>query len=72
MRWKTFDGFKNGDTRVSKYFALFPVDLEDGYTVWLESYWAVERFDTGSIAGTPVWLPILLSSTDPLLPTTPL
>lgn len=45
MRWKTDNGLKNGERRKSKYFALFPTALSDGYTVWLEWYWAEEEWE---------------------------
>jgi len=39
MKWRTKYGPNNGERRVQKTFALFPAELDDGYTVWLESYW---------------------------------
>jgi len=45
MRWKTDNGLKNGDRRKVKRFALFPIALDDGYTVWLEPYWAEEEWE---------------------------
>mgnify|MGYP000861225753 CR=1 FL=1 len=42
MRWKTPQGIQHGDRRTVWYFALFPTKLDDGYTVWLERYWAEE------------------------------
>ena len=47
MRWKT-DQPKSGNKQVVKYFALLPTELSDGYTVWLETYWAVEVWDDGT------------------------
>lgn len=39
MRWKTRYGPRHGERQERKSFALFPVELSDGYTVWLEHYW---------------------------------
>lgn len=47
MRWKTKSKNRSGDTRVVARFALLPTKLSDGYTVWLESYWAVETWWVG-------------------------
>jgi len=45
MKWKTPKGLKTGDKRQVQYFALFPTCLSDGYTVWLERYWAEESWE---------------------------
>lgn len=37
MKWRT-EGIAIGTQRVVKRFALWPVDLKDGYTVWLGFY----------------------------------
>lgn len=47
MRWKT-DKQKTGDRRVVKYFAFCPTELNDGHTVWLEHYYALETWDDGT------------------------
>ena len=50
MRWKT-EKTEDGTERVVRYFALFPKELDDGYTVWLETYYAKEiwyEFETDS------------------------
>lgn len=44
MRWKTKSKNRTGDTRVVARFALLPTQLNDGHTVWLESYWAVDTW----------------------------
>ena len=44
MRWKSWVGPKAGDIRAVKYFAIWPNKLDDGFTVWLESYWAQEEW----------------------------
>lgn len=38
MKWKTPDKIRHGDKQIRKYFAFTPTELDDGYTVWLESY----------------------------------
>ena len=42
MKWKTSHKNIHGDKTTRKYFALFPTELDDGYTVWLESYFSEE------------------------------
>jgi hypothetical protein len=44
MRWQTPKKIKNGEERIVRYFALFPTNLDDEYTVWLEYYYAVEQW----------------------------
>ena len=47
MRWKTSITLKSpvhGDRRVVKYYAILPTELDDGYTVWLETYYATEEW----------------------------
>lgn len=46
MRWKSWEGPKYGDKQTVKYFAFWPVRLDNGITVWLESYWAEEEWHT--------------------------
>lgn len=48
MKWKTADKIKSGDINYHQYFALWPTELSDGYTVWLERYWAKEVWDDGT------------------------
>lgn len=48
MRWKSWQGLKSGEKQIVKYFAIAPTKLDDGYTVWLETYWAVETWDDGT------------------------
>lgn len=48
MKWKSYQSPKSGEKRVQKYFALWPAKLNDGYTVWLQSYWATEIWDDGT------------------------
>ena len=45
MKWKTETGPEKGEERVVRYFAFWPTQLSNGYTVWLERYWAVERWE---------------------------
>lgn len=40
MKWKRFP---QHTLRIKLRFAYFPVDLDEGYTVWLEKYYSVER-----------------------------
>ena len=70
MRWKTEEN-KSGEKRVFKYFALVPTKLDDGYTVWLESYWAEEVWDDGTTStGFGYWKTISTSTKNPNLPDT--
>lgn len=45
MRWKTPPKTKQDTERVARYFAFFPTELDDGYTVWLEGYYAKECWE---------------------------
>jgi hypothetical protein len=47
MRWKT-EKTKSGEKRAVTYFAILPTKLDDGYTVWLEHYYALETWDDGT------------------------
>jgi aminopeptidase N len=70
MRWKT-NTLQNGNRRTVKYFALLPTDLDDGYTVWLESYWASEVWDDGTTStGFGYWKMKSTSLYHPDKPTT--
>lgn len=40
MKWKTI---VPGTIRIVQRFAWLPAKLSDGYTVWLERYYCVER-----------------------------
>lgn len=42
MKWKT-NLPKDGDTRIEKYYAFLPTVLTNGWTVWLEEYFAEEK-----------------------------
>lgn len=44
MKWKTPATPKREDTRTVQYFALLPVVTSDGFTVWLEFYYADEKW----------------------------
>jgi hypothetical protein len=56
MRWKSWQGPKSGEKQIVKYFAIAPTKLDDGYTVWLETYWAVETWDDGTTStGVGYW-----------------
>lgn len=65
MRWKT-EKIKSGNKRVVTYFAILPTELDDGYTVWLESYWALETWDDGTTSiGFGRWKTNRTSTTHP-------
>ena len=55
MRWKHTKDDRNfiqrGRTRHTKRFAWLPTKLDDGTTVWLESYWHTQRWDDGTTSG---------------------
>lgn len=46
MKWKSKTPPKTGDTRTFKAFALFPMELDNGTTVWLEWYFYTQRRQT--------------------------
>jgi hypothetical protein len=48
MKWKTETTPCSGEKRTVEYFALLPTKLDDGFTVWLQKYWAVETWDDGT------------------------
>lgn len=54
MRWKTEES-KPGDKRIVKYFAFLPTTLTDGWTVWLESYFAEEEYTYYTSEGNSKW-----------------
>lgn len=71
MRWKSWVGPTAGNKRTVKYFAIWPNKLDDGFTVWLESYYAVETWDDGTTStGFGYWKTIQTSSTHPQRPNT--
>lgn len=45
MHWKKKPLPEFKDRRISRLFALFPRTLDDGYTVWLETYFVEEVFE---------------------------
>lgn len=47
MKWKIPD---EGERRVSRGFALFPVITNDGYKVWLSWFWIAERYEHPIVA----------------------
>ena len=48
MKWKTVRKEpKEGDIRVKTKFALFPIEVNNGYTVWLETYDSVQEYRYG-------------------------
>ena len=70
MRWKT-EKNKSGEKRAVTYFAILPTKLDDGYTVWLESYWAEETWDDGTTStGLGYWKTNRTSTKNPNLPDT--
>jgi hypothetical protein len=71
MYWQSWQDPKPGETRVSKYFALWPAKLDDGYTVWLESYWAIETWNSGEFGtGFGYWQTTKTSREHPDKPNT--
>lgn len=48
MKWKSYQSPKSGEKQISTYFAFLPVRLDDGYTVWLQNFYAVETWDDGT------------------------
>lgn len=55
MRWKTAPKTEHGDTRTAQYFALWPTELSDGNTVWLEWYSVDEEYQVIYSDGTTYW-----------------
>lgn len=45
MRWKKKDILPAGTTKTFRRFAWVPIELHDGYTVWLEHYWITEMYE---------------------------
>lgn len=52
MKWKHTKDARNfiqrDRIRHTKRFAWLPTKLDDGITVWLESYWHTQRWDDGT------------------------
>lgn len=69
MRWKT-DKTKNGEVAYRRYFALWPVELSDGHTVWLERYWAKEIWRECPYNGFYGWVTEYTSVVHPAKPDT--
>jgi hypothetical protein len=47
MKWKTPAAPKlpvNGERQVVEYYAIVPTNLDDGYTVWFEKYYAIQEW----------------------------
>ncbi len=71
MIWKTKQGPKSGDKRVEEYYAFLPTELDDGYTVWFETYYVLESYDDGTTStGVPYWKPLRKTLKNPLKPDT--
>jgi hypothetical protein len=71
MKWKTKHEPRQWEKRIVTYFAFLPTKLDDGYTVWLQSYWAVESWDDGTTSiGFGYWKTKHTSSTHPDRPNT--
>lgn len=49
MKWKTPPTPTVGDTKYDMRFAFFPTRTEDGYTVWLETYRVLMRYETQQV-----------------------
>lgn len=47
MMWKTYQNPKPGTQQFRRMWALWPVALDNGYTVWLESYYVTEKWGPG-------------------------
>lgn len=52
MRWKTKPLPKHGDKKTVKRFALLPMELYGGTTVWLETYYADKVYHNGYAGGS--------------------
>jgi hypothetical protein len=48
MKWKTNRIPRSGEKSTIRRFAFLPKKLDDGYTVWLEHYYALEVWDDGT------------------------
>ena len=71
MKWKTDAVLQSGEKRVVENFAFLPTELDDGYTVWLQKYYAVEIWDDGTTnIGFGHWKTKHTSSTHPDRPNT--
>jgi hypothetical protein len=71
MKWKTNFPPAPWEKRIVEYFAILPTKLDDGYTVWLQKYWAIETWDDGTTSiGFGYWKTKHTSSTHPDRPNT--
>ena len=71
MKWKTETTPRSGERRTVEYFALLPTTLADGFTVWLQKYWAIETWDDGTTStGFGYWKTNRTSSVHPETPDT--
>jgi len=66
MKWKTGTNPRSGEQHIAEYFAVTPTVLDDGYTVWLQKYYAIETWDDGTTGvGFGHWKTNRTSSTRP-------
>jgi len=71
MKWKTNFPPAPWEKRIVEYFAILPTKLDDGYTVWLESYWAIETWNSGEFGtGFGYWQTTKTSREHPDKPNT--
>ena len=56
MKWK-HESPKLGDRRTEVRMAWLPTQLDDGYTVWLETYRVHYRYETRRVATKGGYLP---------------
>jgi hypothetical protein len=71
MKWKTETNPRSGEQHIAEYFAVTPTALDDGYTVWLQKYYAIETWDDGTTGvGFGHWKTTQTSSTHPHRPNT--
>lgn len=71
MKWKTEVNPRSGEQCIAEYFAVTPTALDDGYTVWLQKYYAIETWDDGTTGvGFGHWKTTQTSSTHPHRPNT--
>lgn len=54
MKWRTKPDWmpRHGDKKTVKRFALLPMVMDDGYTVWLEWYIAYKQYFNGYAGGS--------------------
>ena len=70
MKWKTNN--MTGSKRITSAYAFIPTKLDDGYTVWMETYWVTETWDDGTTSdvGHGFWKNRKTSSKNPKKPDT--